>query len=247
MSTTFELIDHLFRSRKTILQMLEDRDYNTKPYQNFGPGEIEAMLVAAQANKQTSKKETDQGTAFRIDVERKKFNPESKDSEEREKAAKWAESPIRKCRVIYSFAKLKNRLQTFPDTLLNQKENPDAIDPKDTEVIVVLASPEGEAVVDAFHSTAYALWTKHKLRISFFRLANLVIHPSSHVLVPKHEYIPKSQVEKLFTPTERMKLPLIRFHEDMQARILGLVPADIVKITRPSPSAGEYTIYRICA
>ena len=243
MSTTFELIDHLFRSRKTILQMLEDRDYNTKPYQNFGPGEIEAMLVATASNA----KDKDRGSAFRIDVERKEFNPESKDPVESQKATKWAETPIRKCRVLYSFAKLKNRLASFPDTLLNAKENTDPVNPKDTEVIVILASPEGESVVDAYHSMAYNLWSKYKLRISFFRLANLVIHPSSHVLVPKHESIPKSEAEQLFTPTERMKLPLIRFHEDMQARILGLVPADIVKITRPSPSAGEYTIYRICA
>jgi DNA-directed RNA polymerase subunit H (RpoH/RPB5) len=33
----------------------------------------------------------------------------------------------------------------------------------------------------------------------------------------------------------------------MVARILGLLPGDIVKILRPSPSAGEYISYRICS
>jgi DNA-directed RNA polymerase subunit H (RpoH/RPB5) len=230
MSTSFELIDQLYRSRQTILQILRDRGYNTKPYENFGPGEIEAMLVATASNT----KDKDRGSAFRIDVERIS-----------EEGSKWTDSSIRKCRVIYAFNRLKNRVGPFVANLINGDE--DTITPADTEVIVILALPEGEPVADAFHGIAYSSWTAHKLRISFFRLANLVIHPAEHVLVPKHEFIPKREAEKLFTPTERMKLPFIRFHEDMQARILGLVPADIVKITRPSPSAGEYTIYRICA
>ncbi len=232
MSTTFELIDQLYRSRQTILEILKSRDYNTKPYENFGPGEIEAMLVATASNN----KDVDRGTAFRIDVERE-AKPDSK----------WADSPIRKCRVIYVFTRLKNRLAAFMQKLTDSKASEDAVTPNDTEVIVILALAEGEPVVDAFHSGAYSSYSRGKFRISFFRLANLVIHPSSHILVPKHEYIPKKEVETLFSPTERSKLPFIRFHEDMQARILGLVPGDVVKITRPSPAAGEYTIYRICA
>jgi DNA-directed RNA polymerase subunit H len=232
MSTTFELIDHLYRSRKTILEILKARDYNTKPYENFGPGEIEAMLVATSSNV----KDKDRGSAFRIDVEREN-KPDSK----------YADSSIRKCRVIYVFTRLKNRLSAYLPNLVDIKNNEDAVTSSDTEVIVILALPEGEPVVDAFHSSALAVYSRSKFRISFFRLANLVIHPSSHTLVPLHEFIPKKQVETLFSPTERLKLPYIRFHEDMQARVLGLVPGDIVKITRPSPSAGEYTIYRICA
>lgn len=245
MTSTFELIDQLYRSRKTILKILEDRDYNVKPYENFGPGEIEAMLVATSLSLSDKDKSREKGAAFRIDVERKQFNPNSEDQTEREKAKKWLDSPIKKCRVMYVFTRLKNRLSTFIENVLDPDEA-DYVNPADTELIVILAHPEGEGVVDTFHSTAFAQFTgPKKFRISFFRLGNLVIHPSTHVLVPKHEYLPKSAIP--FTPTERTKLPLIRFHEDMQARILGLVPGDIVKITRNSPSSGEYTIYRICA
>lgn len=226
---TFELVDQLYRSRKTILKILEDRKYNIKPYENFGPSEIEAMLVATANNKSTEK---ETGSAFRIDVEREK----------------QADTNIRKCRVMYCFNKLKNRLAGFMKNIVSD-ESDDYVDPSDTELIVILAHPEGESVVDTFHSEAYKQWSdpKRKFRISFFRLANLVIHPSSHILVPRHEYLSKKDAEALFAPTERLKLPFIRFHEDMQARILGLVPGDIVKITRPSPSSGEYIIYRICA
>jgi DNA-directed RNA polymerase subunit H (RpoH/RPB5) len=233
MNTTFELIDQLYRSRLTILQILKDRDYNIKPYENFGPAEIESMLVARE---NTTANMKEKGGAFRIDVERLPSNPE--------RAEKWADSPIKKCRVVYTFTKLKSRLATFIGNLLNP-DSDDYVNPADTEVIVILALPEGESVAESFHAEAYRQWSSNRFRISFFRLANLVIHPSSHVLVPKHEFIAKTAIP--FSPTERLKLPFIRFHEDMQARILGLVPGDVVKITRPSPASGEYTMYRICA
>jgi DNA-directed RNA polymerase subunit H len=219
MSSTvqFELFDHLYRSRITLLRILSERGYNTKPYEKFGPEEIEAMLVAGPE-------------AFRMDLER---------------PAEKADSGVTKCRVVYSLQKLKQRLSGFMSKLLDKDESDDPVDPKNTELIVMLAAAEGEAVVDVYHAAAYHQWVTNKLRVSFFRIANLVIHPSDHVLVPKHERVNKADLP--FTPTERAKLPFIRFHEDMQARLLGLVPGDVIKITRPSPSSGEYIMYRICS
>jgi DNA-directed RNA polymerase subunit H (RpoH/RPB5) len=71
-----------------------------------------------------------------------------------------------------------------------------------------------------------------------------------HVLQPKFEFLPKSEHGE-FMRQNNIKtlanLPLIKFHEDMVARVIGLLPGDIVKITRASPSAGEYKTYRICS
>ena len=212
----FEFFDHLYRSRKTLLRILADRGYNTKPYELFGPDEIEAMVVAGQ-------------NALRMDLERPK--PE--------------DSNITKCRVLYSLTKLKSKLAGFLSNLTDKEKGDEAVNSADTEVIVMLAAPEGEPVVDMYHSVAYEQFSSIGLRISFFRIANLVIHPSDHVLVPKHEKLAEADIP--FTKAERHKLPFIRFHEDMQARILGLIPRDIVKITRPSPSSGVYTMYRICS
>lgn len=213
----FEFFDHLFRSRKTLLRILADRGYNTKPFENFGPEEIEAMVIAG-------------AEALRMDLER----------------PKPADSNITKCRVMYQLTKLKSKLSGFLYGLTDpEKAGEDVIDPSNTEVIVMLAAPEGEPVVDMYHSAAYEQYSSKGLRISFFRIANLVIHPSEHVLVPKHEKLAEEDIP--FPKAERLKLPFIRFHEDMQARILGLVPRDIVKITRPSPSSGVYTMYRICS
>jgi DNA-directed RNA polymerase subunit H (RpoH/RPB5) len=212
----FEFFDHLYRSRKTLLRILADRGYNTKPYEHFGPDEIEAMVIAG-------------ANALRMDLSR----------------AKPDDSNITKCRVLYSLTKLKSKLASFLANLTDPEKGDEAVDPIDTEVIVMLAAPEGEPVVDMYHSASYEQLTSKRLRIFFFRVANLVIHPSDHVLVPKHEKLAEEEIP--FPKAERIKLPLIRYHEDMQARILGLVPRDIVKITRPSPSSGVYTMYRICS
>ena len=56
----FEFFDHLYRSRKTLLRILAERGYTTKPYENFGPDEIEAMVVAG-------------AEALRMDLERPKL------------------------------------------------------------------------------------------------------------------------------------------------------------------------------
>ncbi len=212
----FEFFDHLYRSRKTLLRILADRGYNTKPFENFGPDEIEAMVVSGPE-------------ALRMDLER----------------PKPADSNITKCRVLYNLTKLKSRLPGFLANLTDREKGEDAVEPSNTEVIVMLAAPEGEPVVDMYHTAAYEQYSTKGLRISFFRIANLVIHPSEHVLVPKHEKLAEEDIP--FPKAERHKLPFIRFHEDMQARVLGLVPRDIVKITRPSPSSGVYTMYRICS
>ena len=47
--------------------------------------------------------------------------------------------------------------------------------------------------------------------------------------------------------TAKSKFPEIKFHVDPIARCIGAVPGDIIKITRPSASAGEAIIYRVCA
>jgi hypothetical protein len=152
----FELFDHIYRSRKTLLRILSERGYNTKPFEKFGPAEIESMVVAG-------------APALRMDLER---------------PLERAESQITKCRVVYSLQKLKQRLGTTIRDLLDPESTDDPVDPKNTEVVVMLACPEGEPVVEVYHTAAYTQWTTKKFRIAFFRIANLVIHPSDHILVP---------------------------------------------------------------
>jgi len=170
---------------------------------------------------------TGTGEAFRMDL--------SRDTTE----------PTTKCRVVYSINRVKNRLATFLEQQLDE-ESDDALNPIDTELIVILLEP----VVETFHTAALSTFVNKKLRVSFFQAHTIVNNCMEHVLQPKFELLPKSEHAE-FLRVNKIKsvanLPFIKFHEDMVARIMGLLPGDIVKIIRPSPSAGEYTTYRICS
>ena len=41
-----KIIDTLFRSRKTLLNILSEKGYDISPYEKFGPWEIEAMIIS---------------------------------------------------------------------------------------------------------------------------------------------------------------------------------------------------------
>ena len=81
-------------------------------------------------------------------------------------------------------------------------------------------------------------------------MTRIVNNPLNHMLQPKFEIVPKEvheDLKKELYCRSISQFPLIRYHHDMAARCLGLIPGDIVKITRPSYSAGEYVSYRTCA
>jgi len=157
---------------------------------------------------------------------------------------KTAESTegMQRCLVVYSLQKLKQRLATFLGSLNNDIEPP--IDPATTEVIVILL----EDVADVFHAAALNAWVSKKFRIRFFKAHNLLFDPRTHELVPPHTKMPASEHAAFMAENylKKQQLAYIKFHEDMIARIMGLVPGDIVKITRPSPASGTYDTYRVC-
>ena len=210
----YESLHILFRSRQTLIKLLADRGYNTKPYEKFGPIEIAAMAAAPGG-----------ANAFRMDLER-------------------TAGPITKCRVVYSINRVKNRLASFLEETTAAEG--DILDPETTELIVILLEP----VVESFHAAALNVLAKDKLRVSFFQAHTIVNNPMEHTLQPKFELLPRSEHAE-FLKENRIKsianLPLIKFHEDMVARIMGLLPGDIIRIIRPSPSAGEYITYRVCS
>jgi DNA-directed RNA polymerase subunit H (RpoH/RPB5) len=215
----YETLNILYHSRKTLLKILAGRGYDTKSYEKFGPVEIAAMGAAATTSAGPG--------SFRMDLQRS------------------TSEPISKCRVVYSINRVKNRLATFLEEQMD-KESPDALQPADTELIIVLLEP----IADSFHVAALNAYATQKLRVTFFQAHTIVNNPMEHILQPKFEFLPKSEHAeflRLNNIKSAANLPFIKFHEDMVARIMGLLPGDIVKIIRPSPSAGEYISYRMCA
>ena len=215
----FETLDILYRSRQTLLQLLKKKGYNTVPYEKFGPFEIEMMS--------SNDKENAMNMKLKREVPADSTIPST-------------------CMVVYAIPRVKNRLGNFLLKLLTDSETgEDVIDSEKEEIIVITL----EAIGDTFNAAALNQWAKRNLRIAFFDAHTLVSNPLEHVLVPLHEFVPEeehAELLKKYNMKSKLNLPVIRFHEDIIGRILGLIPGSIVKITRPSPSAGEYVLYRVC-
>jgi DNA-directed RNA polymerase subunit H (RpoH/RPB5) len=85
--------------------------------------------------------------------------------------------------------------------------------------------------------------------IQVFEVKELLYNITKHILVPKHEVINNEEqiqdILKAYHTKSRMQLPLI-LKTDPMARYLALKTGNLVKITRASPSAGEYSLYRCC-
>jgi DNA-directed RNA polymerase subunit H len=214
MNDNFVFIDNVYRSRMTLLDILEERGYNVEKYRKFSPAEATAAATAFPS------------LSFKVS---------KKDDE------------TKVCDIRYANVS-RQKLDTFFDDI-------DDDDAENTEVIVMMMNP----VTDAHHTIALKQYMKlkesgekerRKLRVSFFSIEVLVINPMKHVLVPKHQIVDpayhKELMESLYV-TSKSKFPEIKFHIDPIARCIGAVPGDIVKITRPSSSAGEAIIYRVCA
>jgi len=214
-----EVYDILFRSRKTLLSILDKKGYDVTPYEKFGPWEVESMI------------QSDVKNSLHMKLNQKKES-----------------NSVKNCIVIYRLKRVKQSLPTFyNETFIEEGSEYHIKDFENTEVIVMLLEPVN--TVDVFHNFALDKYMSEKLRISFFQAYSLVNNPSEHILVPKHEIVPSEEVsalKKSLNIQSISNLPFIRFHQDIQVRLLGAVPGDIIKITRPSPSSGVEVMYRVC-
>jgi DNA-directed RNA polymerase I, II, and III subunit RPABC1 len=105
-----------------------------------------------------------------------------------------------------------------------------------------------EQVQPWHHQIVRKVWSQSKVLVSIFCCFYISTNPTKHILVPKHEVVSKDTSVQILKDihAKKSQLPIIVYHEDVQGRYLGLRPGEIVKITRPSPSSGFYTVYRIC-
>jgi DNA-directed RNA polymerase subunit H (RpoH/RPB5) len=218
---TSDIVDVLYRSRVTLLDHLEDMGYDTKKYRKFSPKEIEEMVNAGPPNAIAP--------ALQMNLVRKEDSP--------------VPGP-ENCLVLYTLGRIKQKLPKVIDDTINPEDG--SFDINTTEVIIITLEP----IAPNFHVAAASAWLNKnkKARIRFFQAACLINNPLKHILVPKHEKMLAEEEEGFLKENyaKKSQLPRIKFHEDPVARMIGLVPGDIVKITRPSATAGECIMYRVC-
>jgi DNA-directed RNA polymerase subunit H (RpoH/RPB5) len=211
--------DILIRSRQTLLEILEDRGYDTTTYRNISPDQILTLA-------------TGHPRALDVIVPKREGSP----------------APCDRAVVTYMIQdRIKGRLGTIVRDIYEESSNEAVvatISRKD-DVIIIMNEPAH----DAFDKASLQLWQTQKARMTFFHIKQVVVHLGRHVLVPPHRKLSdeeaKAEIERLHI-TQRAQLPLIKYH-DIQSRLMGLVPGDLVEIIRPSPTAGVMRYIRLCA
>ena len=191
-------IDALYRSRITILDILEGRGYDTTPYRKFSPAEIAiASNYIASLNM----------------------------------SLKGRDAPEKICEVIYS--------KSNATTLNAFFDEADAT----TEYIILTFQDN----LEKYHAVTAKQFITRGLRAFVFNIPHIVNNPLMHVMVPKHTIVPKEEhadlLKGLYVSEKRHLLHITS--ADPIVRCIGGLPGDIIRIDRPSPNSGTYTVYRL--
>jgi DNA-directed RNA polymerase subunit H len=222
MSTNFTVIDAIFQSRMTLLDILEDRGYDVQRYRNFTPAEA-ALAV-------TSSGDSSHSVAHFAGLS---FNATKKDG-------------TTVCDVRYASLS-RQKLDTFFNNISDEDASTTEVI---VMLLDPLADAHHACALKQYIKfKENSPSERRKLRVSFFHMYAIVVNPLKHVLVPKHEIVPEAEHKALMDSmyiTSKSKFPEIKFHVDPIARCIGAVPGDIIRITRPSASSGEAIVYRVC-
>jgi DNA-directed RNA polymerase subunit H (RpoH/RPB5) len=211
--------DILIRSRNTVLEILTSRGYDVSLYSNIAPDQLVTLM--------------DKPRALDIYVPKKEGSA----------------APCPRAVVVHVLQGRINpkQLPGFIESLFTIPADGKGTTKVETtdDIIVLINEPWNEA----FDKESLSQWQTRRIRITFFLIKQLVVNPSRHVLVPPHRKLTYEESEKAMLRlhiTSRIQMPQIKIG-DIQAKILGLVPGDVIIVDRPSATAGISQVLRNCS
>ena len=210
--------DFLVKTRINLLKMLKHRNIDVSKYENFNQDEMEKMLRQSLLDK-----------SF-ITPEIGPLDMILKNRHGSITYVKYRLDKIKTARAIESFIE-----QIYKTQL------------KSNDRLILIAHEKINIPGSSFETMLNNFYNQKGYYVQIISLNQLHINIVDHCDVPHHEVISEEQKKELLEKynIKDINLPVI-LRDDAMARYLGMIPGEVVRILRPSPTSGTYETYRIC-
>jgi DNA-directed RNA polymerase subunit H (RpoH/RPB5) len=211
-------LDLLVETRQKLLKMLKARKIDVTPYENFNKEEIKEMLQQSFKDKSFIKPEVGP-----LDIVLKNRHNNTT-------YVKYRLDKIKTARAIESF------IEEIYKTQLKPVDN-----------LIIISNEKINIPGSSFNTMLNNFYNQKGYFVQIISLPQLLINIIDHRDVPKHEVISEEEKKELLEKyyIDDSKLPNI-LRNDAMAIYLGILPGEVVRILRPSPTSGTYVSYRIC-
>ena len=226
-SQTFKLFQLVYKSRKHILEMLEDRGFDISSINNYTEDDIKIMLNEHYTNKFGFLSEKGP-----LDIILEK-NANTANAEK-----------------IYIKYRLEEKFKATTNLTTQINEIYDStLTTKDTLIIMNINRILMKIGVKDKSDEEFVnhLYIKDNYFVQIFGLENFLFNVSRHILVPKHRVLSKTEVSNLLEhySCTLKNLPIIK-RDDPQAKYIGLRPKQVCEILFNNVTSGIIKKYRYC-